>query len=51
MKKLRDAKKGRRIEAAIGDHGGGEKLARGMVKIRGGEFATPSGETLPDPII
>ena len=39
---LRDARDGRRVSAAVGDHGGEAAPRRGMVKMGGAEFATPA---------
>ncbi len=41
---LRDRVSGRRMPAAVADHGGGESSRRGMVKSKGGEIATLNQE-------
>ena len=40
---LRVVGEGRRLSAAVCDHGGEGVPRRGMVKMGGAEFATPSG--------
>ena len=37
---------GRRVSAAVGDHDGEGAPRRGMVKMRGPEFATPRGPAI-----
>src|ERR1700732_2319949 len=45
MGNLRDPVDGRRVTAAVGDHGGGESTRRGMVISRGIEITTLCQET------